>query len=79
MPLLKSCQPRLGWVTAVLYAASMKGLMDVGMMAKTSLAGTCHGRGPEHAQSLTRWVWVVSPQISPSGCKVCKRQMRDLI
>lgn len=81
MPLLKGCQPGLGWVTAVLYAASMKGLSDVRMTAKTSLAGTCHGSA--RAQSMPgvspAGYGLVSPQIPPYSCKVCKRQMQDLM
>lgn len=41
MPLLKGCQPRLGWVTTVLYFALMKEVMDVRMVVQMSLAGIC--------------------------------------
>lgn len=69
MPLLKGCQPRLGWVMAVLCSVPMEELTDGRMAVKMSSAGTCRGVGSVHTQGLACWVWIVTPQISPYVCK----------
>ena len=80
MPLVKGCQPGLGWVTAVLCFVSMEDLKDVRVVEGTSSAGSCPWPRPGACpERLTCWVWIVTPQVSPDVCRVFQRQKWGLI
>lgn len=54
--------------------------MDVRMVVETGVRqGPAHSMILAHAWSVTYRVCTVRPQIYPYGCKICKRQKRDVI
>ena len=74
MPLLKVCQPRQRWVTGVLYAELMEGLMDVRMVVRQQLGWYLPMAWPR-ACPVSRLLGVdrQTPNI-PYGSTISKRQ-----